>query len=258
MAKKGSILTMEHRKKIRDSIKARWRDPVYRKSISEANKGIAPWSLGKHLSDETRKKIGDANRGRKPWSYGRHLSDETREKISKANKGQVPWSQGKHLSFEARKKISIANKGKPKSEAHRKKLSEHHRDQHGSKHPLWKGGISFEPYCIKFNNEFRERVRAFFGYKCQCCNHQWVIGEPKLAVHHVNYNKKTCCDNSIPLFVPVCRNGCHAKTNHNRQYWEQYFTEMINTYYCGKCYLTKDEMIIIQGTQPNLIIGCVS
>src|SRR5208337_386546 len=29
----------------------------------------------------------------------------------------------------------------------------------GEKSPGWKGGISFEPYCIKFNKEFKERVR---------------------------------------------------------------------------------------------------
>jgi hypothetical protein len=26
----------------------------------------------------------------------------------------------------------------------------------------WQGGISFEPYCILFNNEFKERVREFW------------------------------------------------------------------------------------------------
>ena len=30
----------------------------------------------------------------------------------------------------------------------------------------WIGGISFDRYCIKFNNNFKERVRSFFNYTC--------------------------------------------------------------------------------------------
>jgi len=41
---------------------------------------------------------------------------------------------------------------------------------------------------------------------------------------------------------PEYRKSCHAKTNHNREHWEQYFADMINSDYGGKCYLTKEEM----------------
>ncbi len=112
----------------------------------------------------------------------------------------------------------------------------------GEKSSAWKGGISFEPYCPKFNEKFKERVRAFFGYRCQMpgCNHIWQPGEKKLAVHHVNFNKNSCCDPSVPrLFVPLCPGKCHAKTNHNREHWEQLFTELIMTKYNGQCYLPK-------------------
>jgi hypothetical protein len=124
--------------------------------------------------------------------------------------------------IEIRKKISASKKG----------------TLCGDKNPSWKGGISFEPYCEKFNNEFKERVRAFFGHHCiECGTPQ--NGE-KLTVHHVDFSKLTCCDNSIPLFVPVCR-SCHGKTNRNRPYWKEHFTDMINQFYGGKCYLTKEE-----------------
>lgn len=106
----------------------------------------------------------------------------------------------------------------------------------GEKSTTWKGGISFEPYCPKFNNEFKERVRAFFGYRCVEC------GSPqngvKLPIHHVNFNKNACCDGTLPLFVPLCP-SCHSKTNHNRPYWQEHFTQIINETFGGKCYLPK-------------------
>jgi hypothetical protein len=112
-------------------------------------------------------------------------------------------------------------------------------DRRGERNHQWRGGSSFEPYCVLFNDEFRERVRIYFGYICVEC------GTPQNGrnhtVHHVNYDKETCCNKKIPLFVCLC-NSCNGKANKNRPYWEQHFTEMINNYYGGKCYLSKEEM----------------
>lgn len=110
----------------------------------------------------------------------------------------------------------------------------------GERHPQWRGGVSFEPYCPKFNNEFKERVRAFFGYRCAKCGKTQEESGRALYVHHVTYNKDTCCDASIPLFVPLCI-GCHTQTNHNREYWQLHFTELIYLQYGGKCYYSQDE-----------------
>ena len=134
---------------------------------------------------------------------------------------------------EHRRKVSEALKESP-SEEHRRKVSNARKDRNGN----WNGGISFEPYCPKFNREFKERVRSFFGYRCAEC------GAPqngkKLAVHHVNFNKMSCCDNTPPLFVPLCR-SCHARTQKDREYWEEHFTRMINEYHGGACYFPKEE-----------------
>lgn len=114
----------------------------------------------------------------------------------------------------------------------------------GAGNPAWKGGISYEPYCPKFNDEFRERVRAFFGYTCQFpgCGHVWQEGERLLNVHHVNYRKDACCSEDVaPLFVPLCQ-SCHMKTNFNRENYEKVFTELIMTKYNGQCYLPKEEL----------------
>ena len=145
----------------------------------------------------------------------------------------------KHSEITKQKMSEAWNKRPPISEETRIKMSKNNNSCKGDKHPAWKGGISFEPYCPKFNDEFRERVRAFFGYQCQFpgCGRIWHHDERKLAVHHVNYNKNTCCDVSIPLFVPLCSLKCHNKTNHKREFYKKIFTELIITKYKGQCYL---------------------
>ena len=115
-----------------------------------------------------------------------------------------------------------------------------HKSMVGEKASGWKGGVSFEPYCILFNNNFKERVRAFFGNKCIICGKTKEENGRLLCVHHVNYDKETCCNDSDRLFVSLC-NSCHVKTNSNRDYWQEYFTKMINEEYDGKCYYTKEE-----------------
>lgn len=183
------------------------RDPATGAKISAAKKGIPK-------SKEHREKLAAALRGKE-------LPESTKKKISEAMKGRT-------RSPDYCKHISEAKKGVPRP------------DMAGENNPVWNGGSSFEPYCPKFTLGFRERVRAFFGYQCVEC------GAPqngkRLHVHHVNFRKDACCsDEVIPLFVPLCH-SCHGNTQKDRPYWEQHFTEMINQYYGGKCYLTKEEM----------------
>jgi hypothetical protein len=162
--------------------------------------------------------------------FGFKNSQERSNKISAALKG-VPKSE------EHRQKISISGKKRFERLGEREKISVGHKGKHcGNKHYRWKGGLSFEPYCEKFNEDLKERVRGFFGYICILCGTP-QNGE-KLHVHHVNFDKMVCCDNTKPLFVPLCR-SCHSKTNHKREYYEQHFTEMITMKYDGKCYLDK-------------------
>ena len=124
----------------------------------------------------------------------------------------------------------------------------------GENSSSWQGGISFEPYCPKFNNKFRERVRAWYNYQCSNCE-QPQNEEKKLCVHHVYYNKQACCEQNENgeyiynidgeqvkvignpnKFVALCR-SCHTKTNHNRVYWARYFEDIINSWYGGRSWL---------------------
>lgn len=205
----------EEKKRRSERAKKQWSDPEKRKArtdllikrYEDPNERIKTGNAmkGHGCSEETRKKIGDSHRGEKnPW-YGKHLPVEVRQKMSNARKGE--------------------------------------------NHPMWKGGISYGQYCPKFNEEFKERVRAFFGYVCPECGTPQT--DVKLAVHHVNYHKGMCCDPTVPhLFIPLCaaskktkgNTSCHSLTNWNREYWQEYFTDIIMNYYGGKCYLTREEM----------------
>ena len=164
--------------------------------ISCAVKGERHPCFGKHLPEETRKKISDAHKCIYP-------SEETRRKLSDARKG-------KHPSEETRKKISDSRKGerhplfgKHPSEEARKKMSDARK---GEKHWNWKGGASFEPYCVKFNNEFKEKIRDKFGRVCFLCQKTEEENGARLSVHHVNYNKNCGCDDDKTCqFVPLCR-----------------------------------------------------
>lgn len=60
----------------------------------------------------------------------------------------------------------------------------------GEKTSNWKGGTSFEPYCAKFNDEFKEYIRDKFGRICFLCGKTEEDNDRKLDVHHVNGTKR--------------------------------------------------------------------
>ena len=202
---------------------------------------------------------------------GRERTQEHCENISKAKLGQKYPVRSKEYC----NKISIALSNKPKSEEHKKKLSisrknlsiesrlnisnaakkrfqniEYmlkHRDANIKRVEkliggFWYGNIRYynNQYCEKWTADLRERVRAYFGYICFECGVKQK--GRKLSVHHIHYNKKTCCDGSPHDMVPLCAE-CHTKTNFNRDYWEDHFTEMLYLISPeGKCFFTKEEM----------------
>jgi len=178
------------------------KQPEIRKKLSIAAKKRPSNQLGLKRSPELKKRLSDIAKQRPP------KSEETRRKISIANKGKLVGNKnpmfGKHLSVEARKRISEANSGPL---CH-----------------LWRGGISFEPYCKSFNNRFKEYIREKFDRKCFICGKLEIDCSEKLHVHHVDYNKNSICNGKSWPFIPICR-SCHTKTNFNRHYW---FNLLIN------------------------------
>jgi hypothetical protein len=105
-------------------------------------------------------------------------------------------------------------------------------------HYLWNNGSSYSPYCPKFSNNLKERVRKFWNRKCGICGKDESEEHKRLPIHHVNYEKMACCNNIQPLFIPLCW-SCHAKTNHNKDVWEEHLTNFIMIYFNGNSYLPK-------------------
>lgn len=237
-------------------------------------KGHIPWNAGIPWSDEVKEKMSKSHEGKyfpptikrihKAWNKGIPCPDEVKQKISesvkaKNIKGENHPFYGKYHTKESNERNRLAhlgkkqseetkekkrgkipwNKGMKMSDALKEKLSKSHIGiQAGEKSPHWKGGISFDPYCIKFNDEFKERVREYFGRCCYICGKNEIDNNERLSVHHVTYNKDMCCDSSKPLFVPLCH-SCHTKTNTNREFWEEFFTVSLEYLTNGKCYIEK-------------------
>lgn len=109
----------------------------------------------------------------------------------------------------------------------------------GEKSPGWKGGISHLPYCKKFNHGFKERVRAYFEYKCFICGKHENELTKALHIHHVEQDKQTCCNDRLHLFVPLC-GRCHGLAHHCQD-WEKTFKNRLKKQYKNKCYYTKEE-----------------
>jgi hypothetical protein len=126
------------------------------------------------------------------------------------------------------------------------------------------GGIQYY-YCEKFNNPFKERVRAFWDNTCVECGKKET--GTKFCVHHVFYVKEACCmrtdggvyrsnlnvsehkendyiiGNNPNYFVLLCQ-SCHTKTNHkfeNRKKYADKYRKLIDEEHGGKSYYTEEE-----------------
>jgi len=134
----------------------------------------------------------------KTWRYGKKQCTKC---YIKTLKGKTHPLYGKHHSKITKQKISKALKGK----------------QSYTKNPNWKGGLSFEPYNLKWTEYLKKKIRKQYKQTCQLCS---KFGN---NVHHVDYNKNNCKENN--LIVLCC--SCHSKTNYDRNYWYAYFTYLL-------------------------------
>jgi len=195
--------TKEYRDKMRESLLGRehtWGDKI---SKTHKERGIKPIS-----TEEIRKKISNANRGRK-------VSEETKRKISQSNKGRVglkgkdnPWYGKKHRQ-DSKDKMRVAHIGKPTW----------NKDICGNRSHSWKGGVSKLPYTYDWNR-VSEEMKKRDNYRCQECNEG---SKGKLAVHHIDYDKK---NNKEDNLITLCLK-CNSRANWNRDYWKKYYGSKI-------------------------------
>ncbi len=195
-----------------------------KKKISIANSkaliGHIPWNKGKSgiYSEEIKQKISKSLIGNQ-YRKGKLHSEETKKKIGTSLKGRPTWNKGKQMWIDKPHpmlgKIGW-NKGIPRSEETKKKLAGYN----GEKASRWKGGISFEPYCPKFNKQLKEQIRERDNRTCQLCSEK--ENGRKLDIHHIHYDKSNC----EPDLIALCH-ICNAKVNSNREYYEDLFMKLL-------------------------------
>jgi len=162
-----------------------------------------PSKMGHSVSLETRKKISKT-------LMGHPISDKTRRVLAEKSpfkKGFTPWNKGKPWSEEMKKRISETNK--------RRGIKPKFRDNFpcGDRHPNWNGGVSLGIYSVDWTETLKRSIRERDNHICQICS------QYGFDVHHIDYDKKNCNPNNL---ITLCH-CCHAKINHNRDYWLDYF-----------------------------------
>jgi len=210
--------------------------PEVRKKISDSKKGFKHTEKAKQKMS---KNHGNCS-GDKNSFYGKHHTDKSKQKISNSKKGKLSgennpnWKPrikkiclkcGKEFEVlpyleNIRKYCSIkCGYSHEWSEEYKKKLSES-TSMENSIH--WKGGISFLPYSFKFNKELKEKIRSRDNHTCQLCGKIEEENKRNLTVHHIHYDK----ENNNPDLITLCC-SCNSKVNNNRDYYEQYFMDLL-------------------------------
>lgn len=103
--------------------------------------------------------------------------------------------------------------GKKLSKEHREKIG---KSERGERHYNWKGGVSYEPYCKKFNFQLKEKIRDAYDRRCPICG--GTEEDRRLSIHHIDYDKMQGCNGRRWNLIPLCT-SCHAKTQFDRWYW---------------------------------------
>lgn len=198
-------------------------------------------SRGRKLSPEHIAALTKANTGRvdtpetterrRNAQLGKKHTEEAKKNMSEARMGVSPWNKGVPMTEEMLANHIATRPRGEMSEEHKKAISNAHTGKHvgeknimfgrtRDKSPRWLGGISYLPYCEKFDDDFKESIREKYDRTCFLCPTTEVQNGRKLSVHHVNYDKNCLCNDVKCDFVPLCLK-CHGKTNGDRSYWER-------------------------------------
>ncbi len=91
----------------------------------------------------------------------------------------------------------------------------------GLAHPMWKGGISCEPYCQDWTNDLKNYIKSRDGDTC--LNPYCFRDNSTLAVHHINYNKKDCSPDNL---ITICR-SCNSRANKDRKWHKAWYQAIV-------------------------------
>lgn len=192
--------------------------------------GRSGYSVGHYpRTNETRKKIAAGKVGKPGHPHTEEHKQWMRVRFSGANNPNFGrrWSKEQRLQIggklkalprtpEWNAKISKSKKGRLPYPHALEILSRY--NQAGESHSCWRGGISFHPYPPTFNSKFKRMIRLRDNYTCALC------GGYGNSVHHINYMK----DDTNPKNCITLCGSCHGKTNHNREYWGEFFVHQMS------------------------------
>jgi len=177
------------------------------------------------------------NCGEKNPNYNNRWSEDRKKEFSESRMGENnPFYKGV-VSEEHKLKLINIRAGKPLTDNQKLKLREFHLGltasdetkykmhlaHKGEKSNLWKGGISFLPYCDKFDNHRKKSTRKFFG-ACICCGNIAYIQE--LDVHHIDHDKEQGCNGKPFNLVPLCKH-CHSRSIHFKEEYQNYINKTL-------------------------------
>lgn len=91
--------------------------------------------------------------------------------------------------------------------------------------PNYVHGLGRFPYPLEFNEQLKRNIRKRDNFTCQYCQLIENKNIRKLDVHHIDYNKNNNNENNL---ISLCC-SCHVKTNFNRDYWKNYYTEIFKS-----------------------------
>ncbi len=251
-ARKGKSLLESTKEKLSVIAKERWKDEDYKNKLKETKKRlfaegkIQSSFLGKTHTKEAKEKISKSNTGKISWNKDKTniYSEETLKQMSLSKNGKpnlklrgVSKSKEQNLkSSETKKrlyaegKIKSWNKGLTKETDDRiMKCSINASKKIGELSPSWRGGKSYEPYTLDFNNKLKKAIKERDGC-CTLCNigfEDLKLLKRQIHIHHIDYNK---LNSFMQNCVTLC-NSCHPKTNFNRTQWIIFFQSLLKERY---------------------------
>jgi len=161
---------------------------LWYKTLSPEEKEVA---MG--IVDITRRaKISASLTGK---STGRVISEKT-----KANMSMAAIERWKDLKY--KDKHSGENNPMKRPEV-RAKIS-------GENSYNWRGGVSFEPYCPKFNYQLKESIRNHDNRTCVLCGKGEIQNGERLSVHHIDSDKAQGCSGKKWHLCALCR-SCNSR-----------------------------------------------
>lgn len=158
---------------------------------------------------------------------------EVRKKILMSHPRTRPINRciicNKIISQNARKWCRDCFKKVYRKENHHRYNTEHTKKSR-KKTSLTMGGNGILDIPYNYSTKFKKLrpiIKERDNYTCQNCDmteeeHLSVYGK-ELCIHHIDYNKENCDKDNL---ITLC-NQCNIRVNFNRNYWREYFNNML-------------------------------